>query len=86
MGIEEQPLAYYFNRAVFTFGKALEGELDRVSQQTGKGKQRKSQQQINMARTQVLRRWLGGGEAQRFRDPFAEMQESSRTSSHTHDA
>lgn len=78
LAIDDELTAYYFDRAVYTFGKALEAELDRVSQSTGKGKQKKSQTQINMARSQVMNRWLGP--APRYRDPVAEMQESSRMS------
>lgn len=66
MGIEEQPLAYYFDRAIFTFGRALEAELERVGQ--SKGRHKKTASQIAMARQQVLARWLG---TQRFADPTA---------------
>jgi hypothetical protein len=66
--IEDELTAYYFDRAIFTFGKAVEAELERVSQQ-GKGKSKRTQAQINMARQQVLNRWVGG--PRQFRDPAA---------------
>lgn len=57
--------AFYFDRAIYTFGSALEADLERASQ-SGKGKNRKSDSQIAMARQQVMSRWLG---TQRFADP-----------------
>lgn len=58
-------MAFYLDRAVFLFGSALEAELERA-EYSGGGKRKKSQSQINMAKQQVLARWLG---TQRFADP-----------------
>lgn len=60
----EQPTAYYLDRAVYTFGSALEAELERTGQTRGKSKMTESQ--IAMAKQQVLARWLG---TQKFADP-----------------
>jgi hypothetical protein len=65
MGVTDQPAAFYLDRAVFTFGSALEAELDQVSQTKGKKKQ--SEGQIALARQQVMARWLGT--KRRFADP-----------------
>lgn len=53
MGIDEQPAAFFLDRAVVTFGTRLELELEKAEQ----GK--KSEVQKTMARTMVLNRWLG---------------------------
>lgn len=62
LGVTEQPAAFYFNRAVFTFGQALEAELDRVGAVKGK----RTEGQAAMARQQIMARWLG---TQRFAEP-----------------
>jgi hypothetical protein len=64
LGVTEQPAAFYFDRAVFTFGSALESELEKAGQ--SKGKSKKTDSQIAMARQQIMARWLG---TQRFADP-----------------
>lgn len=60
----EQPTAYYLDRAVYTFGSALEADLEKAGQQRGKSK--RSDSQIAMAKQQVLARWLGN---QKFAEP-----------------
>lgn len=67
LGIESQPQAFYFNRAVFTFGTALEAELERAGQT--RGKKKKNEQQIAMARQRVMTRW--GIVEQKFADPLS---------------
>jgi len=57
-------MAFYFDRAVFTFGSALEAELEKAGHSRGKSK--KSDAQIAMARQQVMAKWLG---TKRFADP-----------------
>jgi hypothetical protein len=64
MGVTSQPTAFYLDRAIYTFGTALEAELEKAGQRTGKGKN--SEQQIAMAKQLVLGRWL---KSQRFADP-----------------
>lgn len=64
MGVTFQPTAYYLDRAIYTFGSALEAELERAGQSSGRNKN--SEQQIAMARSMVLARWLG---TQRYADP-----------------
>lgn len=59
-------MAFYFDRAVYTFGSALEAELEQAGQSRGKSK--KTETQIAMGRQQVLTRWLGTG-AGKFADP-----------------
>lgn len=54
MGITEQPLAYFLDRAVYTFGARVEHELDAAE----KGK--KGQGHKDMARKMVFNRWVGG--------------------------
>lgn len=66
LGITEQPTAYYLDRAVFVFGRSLEAALEEAGQ--SRGKQKKTQSQIAMARARVLATWLG---TQRFADPMA---------------
>lgn len=69
MHIEDEVTAYYLDRAVFTFGTALEAELDKAGQT--KGKQKKSQTQVQMAKQMVLNRWLSDPGEQKFADPAA---------------
>jgi len=64
MGVTDQPTAFYFNRAVFTFGQALEAELEKAG--ASRGKSKKTDSQIAMARQMVMNRWLG---TQKFADP-----------------
>ena len=64
LGVDDQPMAFYFDRAVFTFGQALETELDKAGESRGKTK--KTAGQVALARQQVIARWLG---AQKFADP-----------------
>lgn len=64
MGVTDQPTAFYLDRAIYTFGMALEEELEQASQ--SRGRARKTETQIAMARQQILARWLG---TQRFADP-----------------
>lgn len=58
MGVTDQPTAYYLDRAVFTFGSALEAELEKAGQQ-GKGRNKKSESQIAMAKSRILAKWIG---------------------------
>src|SRR6478752_79953 len=67
MGITAQPLAFYLDRAVFTFGTALDAELDKAGET--KGKSKKSAAQVQMAKQLVLNRWLDATDQQRFADP-----------------
>lgn len=60
LGIVEQPLAFFFDRAVRTFGAHVERELEKA----GAGK--KSEGQRQMAQNMVLQKWLGMG---RFASP-----------------
>jgi hypothetical protein len=62
--VTDQPRAFYLDRAVFTFGTALEAELEKAGQT--KGKTKRTDAQIAMARNRVLATWLG---TQRFADP-----------------
>lgn len=64
LGLTDQPMAYYFDRAVFTFGRALEAELEQAAESRGKTK--KTASQVAMARQTVMARWL---KLQRFADP-----------------
>jgi hypothetical protein len=54
MGIDEQPLAYFIDRAVWAFGSRVEAEVRKV--QAGD----KSERQKEMAGRMVMNRWLGG--------------------------
>lgn len=56
-GIEGQPEAFYFDRAVGTFGVHLEAKLAEVENHGKKSKAQKA-----MARSMILRRYLGSGE------------------------
>lgn len=56
LGIEEQPAAYYLDRAVGVFGIHLEGELEKAE---SKGKTAKSKA---MKRNMVLHKYLGTGQ------------------------
>ena len=53
MGVDEQPMAFFLDRAVITFGTRLENDLAKAEQ----GK--KSEVQKSMARNMVMNRWLG---------------------------
>ena len=64
LGLTDQPTAYYFDRAVFTFGQALENELEKAGESRGKTK--KTASQVAMARQNVLSKWL---KMERFADP-----------------
>lgn len=64
VGIESDLWAYYFDRAVFTFGRAIETELDKAGRSSGKKK--KTDAQIEMARNSIMAKWLG---LRRFADP-----------------
>lgn len=55
-------MAFYFDRAIYTFGSALEAAIEKA----GSGRGKRSESQIAMARQQVQARWLG---AQKFADP-----------------
>lgn len=65
MGVTDTLAAFYLDRAVFTFGRALEAELDKAGA-PGKGKQKRTDSQIQMAKMAVLNKWLG---INRFADP-----------------
>lgn len=65
LGVTSQPTAFYFDRAIYTFGTALEAEMEKAGA-SGGGKNKKSDQQIAMAKQMVLNRWLG---TQKFADP-----------------
>jgi hypothetical protein len=72
MHIGDEVTAYYLDRAVYTFGTALDNELERAGQSKGGAKGKgKSQAAIQMAKQMVLNRWLGAGEQQKFADPAA---------------
>lgn len=57
-------MAFYFDRAIYAFGMALEADLEKAGQSRGKTK--KSESQIAMAKQQTLTKWLG---TQKFADP-----------------
>ena len=65
LGIEDDPLAAYcWDRAVFTFGSALQGELNRI--------EAKNQQEAERKQDDILRRWLpDSAVAKTFADPAA---------------
>jgi hypothetical protein len=65
MGVTDQPTAYYLDRAIYTFGSALEADLEKAGS-SGGGKHKRSEQQIAMAKQMVLNRWLG---TQKFAEP-----------------
>ncbi len=54
-GINEQPAAFYFNRAVATFGAALENAMAEAENRA------KSDRQKEMAKAMVMKRWLREG-------------------------
>ena len=62
--IDEELIAYYLDRAVYTFGRAVESDLDAAGQ--SRGKHKKSEAQVAMARQQVMARWLG---TQQYQNP-----------------
>lgn len=66
-GTAGEPTAFYFDRAVYTFGSALQAQLDQAGQT--RGKKKKTDQQIAMAKQRVMARWLGT--EQKFADPLA---------------
>jgi hypothetical protein len=51
-GIEEQPTAFYFDRAVWTFCQRLENELERAGDE-------KNPRRAAMRRSMVMHKWLG---------------------------
>lgn len=55
LGIDEQPAAYYFDRALAVFGLHLESELEKAESQ-GKSVRSKA-----MKRNMVLQKYLGAG-------------------------
>jgi hypothetical protein len=59
LGIEQQPTAFYFDRAIYTFCQRLENEMDKAGE--GKSDRRRA-----MVRAMVMNRWLG---AQTFASP-----------------
>jgi hypothetical protein len=56
LGIDEQPAAFYFDRAVGVFGIHLENEL---SEAENKGRSARSKA---MKRNMVLQKYLGAGQ------------------------
>lgn len=55
LGIEDQPAAYYFNRAVAIFGIHLESEIEKAE---SKGKTARAKA---MKRNMVFQKYLGAG-------------------------
>lgn len=66
-GTQGEPTAFYFDRAVFTFGSALEDALEKAS--ADRGKKKKSAAQVSKARQRVMSQWLGV--EQKYADPVA---------------
>jgi hypothetical protein len=67
MGVKDPLFAFYFDRAVFTFGTALEADLERAGQSRGKTKL--SDTQVASARRRVMEQWLGI--KTKYADPMA---------------
>lgn len=68
-------IALCFDRAVWTFGTAIESDMDEVENQMSRGKSKLKPERIAHARQQVLDNYLNVGKAReeaqkgRFRDP-----------------
>lgn len=71
MDIEDDPLAAFcFDRAVWTFGSALQGELNSIDE-TDKHK-------VERARDNIFRRWLPDSpDSKKFADPASLIKKKS---------
>lgn len=73
-GIRDELNAYFFDRAVTTFGHAIDSALEDA------GKNAKTTAKAEQARSRVLNQWLGLN-IQQFRDPAGSVSSDTKTSS-----
>jgi hypothetical protein len=67
-GISHPVQAFFFDRAVFTFGTAVENDLKESTRKA------KKQEQVDRIRDRVMAKWLGPTTPGVFRDPHAERK------------
>lgn len=62
---------YYFDRAVWAFGSAVQAELDQVEEAASRGKSKTSPKTIQARKQMVLNKWIPAPESTkgRYKDP-----------------
>lgn len=69
-GIADDVRAFYFDRAVATFGLTVEADLDKVSRDA------KTSKQAERRREMALNKWLGV--QQRYKDPMGAVRPEAK--------
>ena len=67
-GIQHPVQAFFFDRAVFTFGSAIENDLKESTRKA------KKQEQADRIRDRVMAKWLGPTTPGVYRDPHVERK------------
>jgi hypothetical protein len=77
LAIENDVAAFYFDKAVYSFGVTFDADIEEHSK--SRGKKPDTEEQTKRKREQRMARWLADGstpasaQPRRFRDPAAEM-------------
>lgn len=67
LGISNQLVAFYFNRAIWTFGSTLDAELEEISNKAKKPGSAQAKKSMRLAL------WLDEGQGGLYRDPAASV-------------
>jgi hypothetical protein len=77
LSVENDAAAFYFDRAVYTFGVTFDADMEEATK--SKGKKPDTPEQTKRKQENRLAKWLDDGstpraaQPKRFRDPAAEM-------------